>query len=298
MMSLKDVRDIHEFLTPDQIKDRFFAGYNRELNVGFELGIRSAKRGVWKALLFGLPGCGKSEYPYALVAKLNLVYKLHYSLLYIKCQTLASTFANTTEMKQYLDDKSQGIRNHQPVVLAFDELDAISERREFGTSQAGLAIWVMSFLSTGFATDPNARALIFGITNYPQRLDPAVRDRFDYSVYFEVPREDVVAAILENNGFPRAAEVAKCLESLSGSIGYTFSGRGIFSACRAAKRIEGSDFDATFEAKSSPAIAQYLLTHAAPVYPNDISDYERQNHVLILKSQSAVDFWDQKFKGR
>jgi len=290
-----DERDkIANFYPPGSLKNRFFAGYDQELKTGLMIGKQVSHSGVWKVLLFGFPGCGKSEFPFILVEKLKTELNLDFSLLYVKCHRLASYYDDVGQMKSHLKELKEKVEDFQPTILAFDEFDAISPRRtSISSSLTELSLWTMSFLANGSDIDSDKKMLVFGITNFPNLVDVAVRDRFQYPMFFGIANMNVVSAILEYNGIRNPKEVSMKLLELLTQAGQTVTGRGVALGCKALKQIESEILKKTDVPPEQ--MAKLLLIHAQPINTKEFNDYHSQNWGLIKQSKTVLDYWLEKF---
>lgn len=286
---------IAKFIPAQDIKDRFFAGYEKQIKTGLILGTEAAKGGIWRVMLLGFPGCGKSEFPFVLAYKLNKDYRCNFSLLYIKCHRLASTFDDVQKTKSYLKQLTDKIEKFQPVILAFDEFDAISPRRTTTSALTELSLWTMSFLTNGSEEELSKKMLIFGIANFPSQVDIAVRDRLQYYIYFNLPNEEVITEMLEYKKIPKSKKVSKRLIEFTAKEGQSLTGRGVLFACNTLRHIEGSAVKNILQKKSPEEIANLLLVHALPVSTREIAEYHNQNRDYIRHSNKAMDYWLAKY---
>lgn len=287
-----DIGKISLFVPARDHKDYFFVGYEDEIKAGMNLLRQAVEGGVWRVLIFGFPGCGKSEYPFVLASRAKATLRLNVSLLYVKCHRLASSFEDTNKMKAYLRELTGKIESFQPIILAFDEFDAISPKRDSQSSLlTELSLWAMSFLSNGNDVDSEKKILFFGITNFPNQMDVAVRDRLQYPMHFGNAGVEVIKSMLEHNGIPNSNEVANIMLEINSQLGQTITGRGIALACKALVRLEKKQLSKVFETSSAEEIAKTISVHAQPVSNKEISDWERLNRNLIQHSETVKSYW-------
>lgn len=288
-----------DFVPYESVEKRFFAGYKKEVEAGLALGLYAYTGQLVKAFIFGFPGCGKSEYPYYLTYQLNqLGYK--YSLLYIKCHRLASACDQVAMMKSYLRERSNEIRKFLPIIVVFDELDAISPTKTTpGSSLKELTSWTMSFLANGSQESTLKKVMVFGITNYPSEVDQAVLDRFQHTLYFDPPTEEVVKEMLEHQGFIRSERLARKLIQQISSHGQTVTGRGIMLACKTMRciaEITSEDWGKCLSSKSDEDISQELLINLNPVDTREIDIYTTLNRGRIDHSKRVILYWAQQLQ--
>lgn len=176
------------------------AGYGaaREFGLNLIADLRLYRAGLldWGSLsekgllLVGPPGTGKTQFFRALSKSLNV-------------PLIATSVANWNSAN-YLSGTLQQIkacfaqaRQLAPAVLFIDELDGISSReflansehREFWTQIVNLLLEMMSEENTG--------VILCGASNFPDRIDPAIRrsGRLDRTIEIELPDAESLAQI-------------------------------------------------------------------------------------------------------
>ena len=145
-------------------------------------------RPVSKLLFYGPPGCGKS------VAAEALAKSLYLPLATVKFDALVSS---------YLGETSSNLRRvfdyarSRPMVLLFDEFDAIGRERTAVEEHGELKRVVNSFLQMldGFRAD----TLTIAATNHEGLLDPALWRRFDDVVLFPPPSQADAECLLNRH---------------------------------------------------------------------------------------------------
>jgi SpoVK/Ycf46/Vps4 family AAA+-type ATPase len=145
-------------------------------------------RPAGKVLFCGPPGCGKTVVAGA-IAK-----ALYVPLVLVRLDAVVSS---------YLGDIAANLRKvfdfarSRPMVLFFDEFDAIGKRRTDEDDHGELKRVVNSFLQMldGF----RGESLIIAATNREQILDPALWRRFDEIAQFPRPDAEQVELVLARN---------------------------------------------------------------------------------------------------
>lgn len=136
-------------------------------------------------LLYGPPGCGKTYIARALAGEIGARF------LSIAISDVLDMYIGESERK--LHELFENARRMAPVVVFFDEVDAIGRRRT-QLKNSGTATLVNQFLTElDGVGDRNKDMFVLGATNHPWDIDPALRrpGRFDRMVF--VPSPDAVA---------------------------------------------------------------------------------------------------------
>ena len=147
-----------------------------------------------KLLLVGPPGTGKTMTASVLAGELGL------PLFQVRLDGLLTKFMGETAAKlRQIFDATQNARG----VYFFDEFDAIGSHRGTTNDVGEVRRVLNSFLM--MIEQDASHSLIVGATNHPDILDDALYRRFDDLLYYELPKEEDVNAILRT----RLAKVAK-----------------------------------------------------------------------------------------
>lgn len=141
-------------------------------------------RGV---LLHGPPGCGKTSIANALAGELQVPF------LSISAPSVVSGMSGESEKKiRELFDEAKLLA---PCLMFFDEIDAITPKRD-GGAQREMERRIVAQLLTSMdeLTLENTKGkpvIVIGATNRPDSLDPALRraGRFDREICLNVPNE-------------------------------------------------------------------------------------------------------------
>lgn len=162
-------------------------------------------------LLYGPPGCGKSELAKYVASKLSL------PLVTARIDTIISSFLGSTSKNlRMLFDHVSG----RPCVLFLDEFDAIAKLRDDKQELGELKRVVVSLLQNLDAMKGNQ--VLLAATNHEHLLDPAIWRRFSYKLHIGKPSREArelmfrkfLGADVEEKSIDKFAE---CSNDLSGS---------------------------------------------------------------------------------
>lgn len=170
-----DKKSVHVFLAPEIQKqvDEFisFTKASSDLikhDVGFSPSL----------VLYGPPGCGKSELAKFISAQLEL------PLVTARIDGLISSFLGSTakNLRSLFD-----FANSNPCVLFLDEFDAIAKVRDDKHEMGELKRVVVSLLQNIDKLDNGV--ILIAASNHPHLLDPAIWRRFTYRFEIGLPRK-------------------------------------------------------------------------------------------------------------
>lgn len=234
---LDDVKQrlTRSFLLPLQ-KPELFAQFGKSLRGGL--------------LLYGPPGCGKTFIARALAGELGARFQS------IGLSDVLDMWLGESERK--LHELFETARRQAPMVLFFDEVDALGQRRTQLKHSAGRNV-VNQFLAELDGVDGRNRdVFVLGATNHPWDVDTAVRrpGRFDRMVF--VPPPDLPARLrilsLKMEGRPGAPDLGRVARDTEG-----FSGADLEALVNAASELA---FERTVDAGAVQPIDDKLLAAA------------------------------------
>lgn len=154
---------------------------NRAADLLGSYGLQSAR----KILFCGPPGCGKT------VAAEVVAQGLYLPLVLVRFDAVVSSYLGETaaNLRKVFD-----FARTRPMVMLFDEFDAIGKSRTAEEEHGELKRVVNSFLQMldGF----RGNALMLAATNHQGLLDSALWRRFDEIVYFDRPDAQAITTLL------------------------------------------------------------------------------------------------------
>ncbi len=179
---------------------------------------RKAGGGV---LMYGPPGCGKTMLAKALATECNAEF---YN---VRAADVLDKYVGVAE--KTIREIFTAARARRPVVLFFDEVEALAQRRQIDTT-AKINTTVSALLTEmdGFSED-NDGILFLGATNVPWSLDSAFRrpGRFDRSIFVPPPdkiaRKFILKGLLKDRPAAPDLDTGQIVDGTSGFSGADLS---------------------------------------------------------------------------
>ncbi|MBU3917228.1 ATP-binding protein [bacterium] len=151
-----------------------------------------------RLLFCGPPGCGKTLTAEVVASELGL------PLSIVRIDSVISSYLGETasNLRQVFDFISS-----VPLVVLFDEFDALGKERDDAAEHGELKRVVNAFLQ--MLDDYQGKSLIIAATNHDQILDSAVWRRFDEVLLFDLPNIEQLRRLLtiKLRGFRREFEI-------------------------------------------------------------------------------------------
>jgi thymidylate kinase len=272
---------LHRFTSAEQLGQEprpLFVGRENLLKAGIALGARAAANNcAINALVFGFPGTGKTSFAHALAHSLNTA-GLPYSLLWMPCGRYATSLG-PSEVRERLQDADRFLAQSEPIMVVFDEIDAVSPDRQDTRSASTVAHWTLDALrQMNVQSRPR---LVLAITNFPRNVEPALLGEFGLRFYLPLPSIDEAVALLELAGVRHPAEVAQEYALLCADHSSSFTGRGLHHAVRDVRILMGEKLDDL----SPKKIAELLFGLGSLVDDETIERYVRDNRGAITAAE-------------
>lgn len=143
-------------------------------------------------LLYGPPGCGKTFLAEKFAEETGFKFTL------VKASDLASTYVHGSQ--QMISSLFNDARKHAPMVICFDEFDAIAPNRQAGPGSNHQAGEVNELLAQLNNCGKDG-VFVIGTTNRPDMIDPAVlrTGRMDKHVFVPMPDKEARKGMLAIN---------------------------------------------------------------------------------------------------
>ncbi len=143
-------------------------------------------------LIYGPPGCGKTELAHYIASQLKLPLIVSRSDTLISSY-LGSTAKNIRQLFEYV--------NSRPCILFLDEFDSLAKVRDDHNELGELKRVVVSLLQNIDALD--SYTILLAATNHEHLLDPAVWRRFNFKLNITLPNDETRSKIINkySHGF-------------------------------------------------------------------------------------------------
>lgn len=227
-------------------------------------------RGV---LLHGPPGCGKTSIANALAGELQVPF------ISISAPSVVSGMSGESEKK--IRDLFDEAKNLAPCLVFFDEIDAITPKRDGGAQREMERRIVAQLLTSmdelSFEKTGGKPVIVIGATNRPDSLDPALRraGRFDREICLNVPNEISRLHILK--------KMSSALK-IDGAIDFS-------KLAKLTPGFVGADLKALTTAAGTCAIKRIFQTYALPNddFSNDMDIDEQQADQELKNTANMID---------
>lgn len=280
------------FTRYDAVRDLNLADYSEQLDTMTKIAKKAIDtKTVAGYLCFGMSGTGKTSIVRQSVWILNNSHNIQCSRIEIKCNALALSASTVEIAKHYLKKGIFYMKRYRPMVVVFDELDALARNRVLSDPR----ITEFSHLVCGMIDEKFAEVIakegglvVVGITNDPEGVDDAVRGRLGPTIYLPLPSLDVIGQVLQNQGIPSYKEVAGSVADCLGND--CISPRGLAEGCINVRKRMSALLHGT---KTNPdEVAKEILgASGRRKSQNQVQEYERRNETWIKASALVLKHW-------
>lgn len=231
-------------------------------------------RGV---LLHGPPGCGKTTIANALAGDLKVPF------INISAPSVVSGMSGESEKK--IRELFEEAKTLAPCIIFFDEIDAITPKREGAQREMErriVAQMLTSIDELSLDKTNGQPVIIIGATNRPDSLDPALRraGRFDREICLNVPNEasrlHILKKMTQNLKIDGSLDFARLAKATPGYVGADLKALTTAAGICAIKRIFSNltiedDVNSQMELESLSTIQKFLLRHPTPLTPEQLA---------------------------
>jgi len=273
-----------KFYPSDKIPDIELLGYDDEGKAGLALGLSSQKSDRCLVLLFGIPGCGKTKFPYHLCRKLNGISTTEkFSLLHIKCDPLSTSTRSTGDIINVLGSGVRIAHQHLPTIIILDEFDSMTTAiADSGERASELTRWLRDLVE-----ESPSKVLLVGTTNNPQKIDFSIRRRIRASLFFDVTPQAVIAEIIKRSfGRTDAEDIRDDLYRGLGVNDFIPLASDVEWACEWLK-THHSDLGTI----PREELSKRLVALTPGLESETIEQYRQTNANLINRSSGQMEYW-------
>lgn len=274
------------------VRDLDLANYSDQIDVMTKIAKRAfAEKTTAHYLCFGMAGTGKTSLARKSNWNLNSYHKMACSRIEIKCNTLVFNASTAETAKHFLSKAIFYMKKYRPMLVFFDELDALARTRVRTDPRiTEFSHLVCSMLDEKFAKSikEQGQLVVVGITNDPEGVDDAVRDRLGSTIYVPLPTVAVIREILQKQVIPRFEMVADRMTEHLGND--RISPRGLVEGCADVKK-NSSDLLQGTNPDPDKIAREILGASGGRKSERAIEEYGRRNETYIKQSDLVMARW-------
>ncbi len=277
-----------KFYSPNNIPTVDLLDYEKEESAGLALGLSSLKSSRCFVLFFGIPGCGKTKFPFYLCRKLNAQSTEKFSLLHVQCDPLSTSTKSTKDIIRVLDSKTRLAFQNPPTIIVLDEIDSMTTViADSGGRASMLTRWIR-----GFVEQSPEKALSVGTTNNPKKMDFSILRRVRMSLFFDVTPPEVIAQIIERSlSRSDAKTICEGLYKRLDANDFIPLASDVDRAC---EELKGRHKD--LQTISGDDLSKRLAALTPGLEKETIENYRETNLHLINRSSDQLDYWAEEYE--
>lgn len=269
-------------------------GYDLQKKAAQAIALAAIETEACFILFFGIPGTGKSEFPYYVAHSLDEGFGVKYSMMYAQCDELlgeiTSGQAKPADVIEELESKIKLAYENKPTMLVFDEIDSFSTPISGSEAHAAtLTRWMRKC-----AKEAPDKTLIIGTTNWPLVVDFSVWRRILVSLFFDITPPEVICEIISKNlGIQNSSEVGNNVCKALEKGGFVPMASDLIKACK--------QFKKNCQEPGKTAVGDLCrdlkaLTAGSPkVF---VEKYWRDHEDFINRAQDQMLYWEKDFDRR
>lgn len=288
-LKLDDIAFIR-YTPPNEIPKTELFGYDSQKKAAISLALDVSRGGEKRVFVFGLPGSGAGNFPYAVLWELKN-YNVHFSLIHLICENIILVNNRKKVIKTLEEELEKRLltdaKKREPIALFIERPEALSQKfQNFHGNKAMVTSWLSSFLSRKFD-----KTLLLSTSDDPSNVDLSLIKLFDIPIYLRILSLEAIQSIFKAYlKRPDYLKIAEEFHKKMKRFEFRFVSAEIVKASQEVTHEKGYD-DLT-----ARQVAERIKSHIFPCYHSKfVESYEKRNEVLMDPSHIRVlNDWAQK----
>jgi SpoVK/Ycf46/Vps4 family AAA+-type ATPase len=281
-----------KFFPSNQIPKGELVGYDLQRNANMAIGLASLDVTPCFVLAFGIPGTGKSVFPFDLARRMDDVFKIGVSMMHVSCDKVLSSGAPIQTIMNALQRSLTHAHRNLPAFVVFDEIDSLSapigEADEYA---AALTRWLRNYGDSLYK-----ETFTIGITNYPFKMDFSVWRRIRSISFFDLTPNEVHAGIIKHH-FGRSIiscrKVCDVIHTELEKTDFVPLGADVEKAC-----IQLEELHTSVRQLSDKRLGKDLANLITGSPRHFIEAYRQKYQDHIVRAKSQMSWWEKELKRR